>query len=84
MSGCHAGVHVLLRKYMPKILYIHCFAHRLNLVIIDTCKVVCYTSDYFSILSNIHSFFIESGLTNMYCKIAQQELDLGNYSTNIC
>ena len=64
MSGCHAGVHVLLRKYMPKSIYIHCSAHRLNLVINDTCKVVCYMSDYFSILSNIHSFFIESSVTN--------------------
>ncbi|CAF4244083.1 unnamed protein product [Rotaria magnacalcarata] len=26
MSGCHAGVHVLLRKYMPKSIYIHCSA----------------------------------------------------------
>ncbi|CAF2098646.1 unnamed protein product, partial [Rotaria magnacalcarata] len=38
-------------------------------------------SDYFSILSNIHSFFTESGVTNMYFKIAQQELDLVKSST---
>jgi hypothetical protein len=81
MSGCHAGVHVLLKKYMPKSIYIHYSAHRLNLVINDTCKVVCYISDYFSIVSNIYSFFTESGVTNMYFKVAQQELDLGSYST---
>lgn len=68
---------------MPKGIYIHCSAHRLNLVINDTSKVICYLSDYFSILSNIHSFFTQSGVTNMYFKVAQQELDLGYYSTNI-
>ncbi|CAF2855335.1 unnamed protein product [Rotaria sp. Silwood2] len=43
MSGCAAGVHVLLKKYMPKGIYIHCAAHRLNLVINDTCKVVYFS-----------------------------------------
>ncbi|CAF4470709.1 unnamed protein product [Rotaria socialis] len=36
MPGCQAGVHVLLRKHMPKGIYIHCSAHRLNLVVSDT------------------------------------------------
>ena len=83
MSGCHAGVHVFLRKFMPKGIYIHCSAHRLNLVINDTCKVVCYMSDYFSIVANIYSFFTASGVTNQYFKQAQQQLGLGTYSANI-
>ena len=79
MSGRYAGVHVLLRKYMPNGIYLHCFSHRLNLVINDTCNVVCYICDYFSILSQIHSFFTESGVTNRYFKQAQQQLGLGHY-----
>jgi len=82
MSGCHAGVHVHLRKFMPKGIYLHCSAHRLNLVINDTCKVVCYMSDYFSIVANTYSFFTESGVTNTYFKQAQQELGLGDYYTS--
>ena len=31
MSGCAAGVHVLLKKYILKAVYIHCAAHRRNL-----------------------------------------------------
>ncbi|CAF4094911.1 unnamed protein product, partial [Rotaria magnacalcarata] len=43
MSGCHAGVQTILRdNFMPKGIYIHCFAHKLNLVIIDVCQVVTY------------------------------------------
>jgi len=80
MSGCNAGVHALLRKdHMPKGIYIHCSAHRLNLVINDTCKAVVYISDYFSIVASIHSFFTESGVTNSYFKQAQKELGLGIY-----
>ena len=83
MSGCAAGVHVLLKKYMPQAVYIHCAAHRLNLVINDTCKVVCYVLDYFSIVTQIYSFFTASGVTNTYFKQAQIDLGLGEYSFNI-
>lgn len=80
MSGCHAGVHVLLKKFMPKGIYVHCSAHRLNLVISDTCRVVVYMADYFSIVSNLHSFFTESGVSNQCFKHAQQLLGLGECS----
>ncbi|CAF1263221.1 unnamed protein product [Adineta ricciae] len=80
-SGCHAGVHVHLRKFMPKAVYVHCSAHRLNLVISDTCKAVYYMLDYFSIVVNIYSFFTESGVTNAYFKKAQKELGLIQSST---
>ncbi|CAF2082966.1 unnamed protein product [Rotaria magnacalcarata] len=81
MSGCAAGVHVLLEKYMPKGIYINCAAHRLNLVINDTCKVVCYMSDYFSIASQLYSFFTESAVTNIYFNKAQIDLGLVQSST---
>lgn len=80
MSGCHAGVNVLLKEFMPKAVYVHCANHRLNLVINDTCKIVVYMTNYFSILSSLHSFFTESGVTNRYFKEAQQQLGLGDCS----
>jgi len=83
MSGCQAGVHVFLKKYMPKCIYLHCSAHHLNLVISDTCKIVCYMSHYFSIVTDIYSFFTESGVTNTYCKQAQRELGLSDYSAEV-
>lgn len=77
MSGCNAGVHVLLREdHMPKGVYIHCSCHRLNLVINDTCKAVPYLKDYFSIVSELHSYFTESGVTNTFFKKAQEDLKL--------
>ena len=78
MSGNHAGVHVLLKEYMPRGVYIHCSAHRLNLVISDTCKVVNYMLDYFAIVSHIHSFFTDSAVTSVCFNEAQKQLGLGN------
>lgn len=40
MSGCRGGVQTLLKKYHPSAVYIHCMAHRLNLVVVDMCKNV--------------------------------------------
>ncbi|CAF5145321.1 unnamed protein product, partial [Rotaria magnacalcarata] len=81
MSGCAAGVHVLLKKYMPKGIYINCAVHRLNLAINDTSKAVCYMSDYFSIASQLYSFFTESAVTNIYFNKAQIDLGLVQSST---
>lgn len=66
MQRCHAGVHVLLKKFVPKGIctYVHCSAHRLSLVINDTCKIVAYMLDYFSIIPNLHFFFTDSGVSS--------------------
>ncbi|CAF1508332.1 unnamed protein product [Didymodactylos carnosus] len=55
--------------------------HRLNLVTNDTYKVVPYMWDYFLIVSNIHSFFTDSGVTSTFFKQAQQQLGLVRSST---
>ncbi|CAF1366267.1 unnamed protein product [Rotaria sordida] len=77
MGGCNAGVQTILRdNFMPKGIYIHCFVHKLNLVIIDVCQVVSYCTEFYSIISKIHSYFTASGVTNEYFKNAQQLLQL--------
>lgn len=46
MSGCYSGVQTRIRQISEYAYYVHCFAHRLNLVIVDTCSrnVVIRTS----------------------------------------
>ena len=78
MSGKHAGVQAILRqKYIPGAIYIHCYAHQLNLVICDVSKVVPYLPEFYSILSKIHSYFSRSSVTNECYKRVQIELKLG-------
>jgi hypothetical protein len=40
-------------------------------------------SHYFSIVTDIYSFFTESGVTNTYFKQAQRELGLSDYSAEV-
>lgn len=78
MSGRHAGVQTLMRdNYMPRGIYIHCFTHRLNLVIGDVCKVVLYIDEFMSILSKTYDYFTCSSVTNEYFRHAQRSLELG-------
>jgi hypothetical protein len=77
MSGKHAGVQAILRKkYMPSAIYVHCYAHRLNLVICDVSKAVPYLSEFYSILSKLHSYF-SSSVTREFLSNAQGELNTG-------
>jgi hypothetical protein len=40
MPGCRGGVQTLFKNYHPSAIYIHCMAHRLNLVMVNMCKNV--------------------------------------------
>ncbi|CAF1475900.1 unnamed protein product, partial [Adineta ricciae] len=75
MSGRHAGVQTILREnYMTRAIYIHCFVHKLNLVICDVSKVVPYLSEFYSIVSKIYTYFNASSVTNECFKNIQQQL----------
>ncbi|CAF1442011.1 unnamed protein product [Rotaria magnacalcarata] len=79
MSGRHAGVQTLMRQnYMPRGVYIHCFAHRLNLVICDVCIVVSYVDEFMGILSKIHQYFTSSSVNNEHFRHAQLSLQLNS------
>ena len=53
MSGQCSGVQTRIREVAPKALYIHCTAHRLNLVLVDCVKSVTLAADFFSILETL-------------------------------
>lgn len=40
MSGRFNGVQAKIKDKFPYAIYTHCMAHRINLVVIDTCKYV--------------------------------------------
>ena len=74
MSGCCSGVSARILEMNPKAVYIHvhCCAHRLNLVLVDSCKSVAAASDFFSLLEALyvfisssipHSLFVQSKLS---------------------
>ncbi|CAM4819981.1 unnamed protein product [Rotaria magnacalcarata] len=77
MAGNNGGVQALLRQqYIPHAIYIHCYAHKLNLVICDVTKEVPYLSEFYSIISKIYTYFHKSSVTNEIFKLVQQRLNL--------
>ena len=57
MSGCNSGVSARILEINPKALYIHCHAHRLNLVLVDQ---LAEASDFFSLLECLYVFISSS------------------------
>jgi hypothetical protein len=78
MHGHVAGVQVIMRKmYMPIAVYIHCWTHRLHLVIIHVCKVVPFVNDFFPFVSKIYTYFTKSSVTNKIFREAEEYLEFG-------
>ncbi|CAF4162399.1 unnamed protein product [Rotaria magnacalcarata] len=83
MAGNNGGVQALLRQqYIPHAIYIHCYAHKLNLVICDVTKEVPYLSEFYSIISKIYTYFHKSSVTNEIFKLVQQRLNLEDSSSS--
>ncbi|XP_025410974.1 zinc finger MYM-type protein 1-like isoform X1 [Sipha flava] len=57
MSGQKGGVQTKLKQIYPYAIYIHCMAHKLNLVIVDTCKYLKYLRKLFNGLEAIYVHF---------------------------
>uniref|UniRef100_A0A1X7TXN3 DUF4371 domain-containing protein n=1 Tax=Amphimedon queenslandica TaxID=400682 RepID=A0A1X7TXN3_AMPQE len=55
MSGSNAGVHKFIKERSPQAVYIHCCAHRLNLVLVDVAKRNRAASDFFSHLQALYN-----------------------------
>ncbi|CAF3612443.1 unnamed protein product [Rotaria socialis] len=84
MSGKHAGVQALLRqRYIPNAIYVHCYAHKLNLVICDVTKSVPYLAEFYSIINAIYRYFNKSSVNNKTFKKVQQQLKLGENVLNL-
>lgn len=57
MSGAVGGVQSRFRQRHPEAVYVHCYAHELNLVLCHTCKAIPAASDFFGLLENVYTFF---------------------------
>lgn len=56
MSGAISGVAKRIQDVAPLATYVHCYAHRLNLVIVDACKSVPSASQFFALLQELYVF----------------------------
>ena len=66
MSGCCSGVQQWIRAVAPMAVYIHCYAHCLNLVLVDSTKSVPEAAEFFALLEVLYVFMSTSKAHSMY------------------
>ncbi|XP_068114995.1 zinc finger MYM-type protein 1-like [Hyperolius riggenbachi] len=73
MSGDAAGVQKKFREQCPRALYVHCYSHRLNLVIVDIVKNIEMADEFFSLVQNLYNF-ISGSAVHAYFMEMQKEM----------
>ena len=63
-----------MREKYEKAVYVHCWAHRLNLVLVDACSHTPHELDFFSTLQSLYAFF--SGSTLRHSKYLDKQKEL--------
>ncbi|KAJ8030733.1 Zinc finger MYM-type protein 1 [Holothuria leucospilota] len=72
MSGKLSGVQERIRRKIPQALYVHGFAHHLNLVIVETVKSVVPVADFFAVLQSSYNFLSGSHVHKQCIKWQQK------------
>ena len=58
MSGNNAGLQTLLSEHVGRLIfYIHCFCHKLGLVVRDSLSSIPYIDDHYDTVSALNKHF---------------------------
>ena len=60
MSGCNSGVQTIIQSKCKQAVYVHCNAHRLNLILVDVVKKIQLAYDFFELLELLYVFLLSS------------------------
>ncbi len=73
MRGAVGGIQARFRERHPEAVYVHCYAHELNLVLCHTCKAIPEATAFFELLENVYTFFSSSLVNhNKFVEIQKQ------------
>ncbi|KAM3859970.1 zinc finger MYM-type protein 1 [Diretmus argenteus] len=78
MSGAASGVQARFREKHPQAVYVHCYAHDLNLVLCYTCKASAEAKAFFDLMESMYSFFHVSLVNHDKFAATQKNLGLDN------
>ena len=82
VSGHSTGVQTRVREFAPYATYIHCYAHVLNLVLVDSVKSIKSASEFFTLLEALYIFVPSSKIhvllmdKQRQCRPHEQALEL--------
>ncbi|PIK37367.1 putative zinc finger protein [Apostichopus japonicus] len=60
MSGCEGGLFGKIKQEIPKVIYVHCIAHRLQLALQDAWKKIPYMSTFDTTICSIYALYHRS------------------------
>ena len=69
MSGSQNGVQAKVRERHSAAVYTHCMAHRLNLVLVESCKTTRHARVLFDVLESLYCFFSRPGNHKKFVEI---------------
>ena len=81
MSGRCAGVQQRIKDIVPQATYVHCYAHCLNLALVDCARDVSDASDFFALMEAPYVFVSASKAHEIYLQ-KQSELHPTNVNYN--
>lgn len=58
MSGSYSGVQKQIQAIVPHSLYVHCYAHRLNLCLIYTLSSLSIITKFFNVVQSLHKLLM--------------------------
>lgn len=73
VSGSHTGLQARLKELSPSTMFVHCYAHVLNLIIVDTMTSNRTARDFFGVLQNLYVFI--QMCTKRHAVYAQKQAD---------
>ena len=68
MSGNCSGVQTRLKEFAPHAVYIHCHAHILKLVLVDSVKAVPDATQRFALVESLCNLIYYKGPCNLLMK----------------
>jgi len=74
MQGEYSGLRTLIQKETPRALYIWCFAHQINLMIVDTCDCCEDTRNFFGEVQSLEAYMRARKRTAVFVN-CQKELN---------
>lgn len=73
MSGCKNGLNVKIKIVAKKALYIHCYAHQLNLALQHSCYQIRKARDCLETLNSLHEFIEGSAKRHALFQLVQED-----------
>ena len=74
MSGHLSGVQSHVKEVAPHAHYVHCYAHTLNLVLVDSVKILSSVTEFFLLLQTLYSLVSTTKIHSIF--VSKQELHL--------